>query len=100
MKHLIAIASLTCGLVATQAMAQGMPSAGSVSPPGPGGSVVGPDGQTMRAPMPPLPTPPGTLRPQAIDPGIEAPVPPTALNRKSVIPPPGSPGGNPNVVPK
>jgi hypothetical protein len=41
----------------------------------------------------------GVLCPPAgIDPEIHAPTPPTGDT--SVIPPPGSPGGNPNVKPK
>ncbi len=40
----------------------------------------------------------GVLCPQNIDPSIHAPTPPT--RDKPVIPPPGSPGGNPNVQPK
>jgi hypothetical protein len=42
----------------------------------------------------------GVLCPQNADPdpAIKAPTPPT--NDKPAIPPPGSPGGNPNVQPK
>lgn len=40
----------------------------------------------------------GVLCPQNVDPSIHAPTPPT--RDKPVIPPPGSPGGNPNVQPK
>jgi hypothetical protein len=40
----------------------------------------------------------GVLCPQNVDPAIKAPTPPTG--DKPVIPPPGSPGGNPNVQPK
>ena len=43
----------------------------------------------------------GTLHPPAVDPGIQAPVPPSrAQGTMPVIPPPGTPGGNPKVVPK
>lgn len=40
----------------------------------------------------------GVLCPQNVDPAIKAPTPNTG--DKPVIPPPGSPGGNPNVQPK
>ena len=40
----------------------------------------------------------GVLCPQNVDPSMKAPTPPT--HDKPVIPPPGSPGGNPNVQPK
>lgn len=40
----------------------------------------------------------GVLCPQNVDPAIKAPTPPT--RDKPAIPPPGSPGGNQNVVPK
>jgi hypothetical protein len=40
----------------------------------------------------------GVLCPQNVDPAIKAPTPPTG--DKSVIPPPGGSGGNPNVEPK
>ncbi len=42
----------------------------------------------------------GTLHPPAVDPGIHVPAPSQAQGTMPVIPPPGSPGGNPNVVPK
>jgi hypothetical protein len=42
----------------------------------------------------------GTLRPPAVDPNIQAPVPPHAQGPMPVIPPPGTPGGDPTVVPK
>ena len=42
----------------------------------------------------------GTLRPPAVDPGIHAPLPPNSQDTMSVIPPPGTPGGNGKVVPK
>ena len=40
----------------------------------------------------------GVLCPPNVDPGIKAPTPETG--RMPVIPPPGSPGGDPNVQPK
>jgi hypothetical protein len=40
----------------------------------------------------------GVLCPQNVDPAIKAPTPPTG--DKSVIPPRGGSGGNPNVQPK
>ncbi len=44
-------------------------------------------------------TPPsGVLTPGNPDPGINLPIPPQG--RMPVIPPPGTPGGNPNVQPK
>ena len=42
----------------------------------------------------------GTLKPPAVDPGIQVPVPPRAQGTMPVIPPPGTPGGDPKVVPK
>ena len=42
----------------------------------------------------------GTLHPPAVDPGISAPLPSQGQGAMPVIPPPGSPGGNPTVVPK
>ncbi len=42
----------------------------------------------------------GTLQPPAVDPGIHVPVPSRAQGTMPVIPPPGTPGGNQNVVPK
>jgi hypothetical protein len=43
----------------------------------------------------------GALRhPREVDPGIVAPTPTPAPQSMPVIPPPGSPGGNPNVIPK
>jgi hypothetical protein len=40
----------------------------------------------------------GVICPPNIDPGIKAPAP--NAGRMPVIPPPGSPGGNPNIQPK
>jgi len=42
----------------------------------------------------------GTLKPPAVDPGIHAPMPAQSKDLMPVIPPPGSPGGDPKVVPK
>jgi hypothetical protein len=43
----------------------------------------------------------GVLCPPAgVDPEIRAPTPDTGTGNMPVIPPPGSPGGNPNVRPK
>ncbi len=42
----------------------------------------------------------GTLHPPSVDPGISAPLPSNGQGAMPVIPPPGSPGGNPAVVPK
>ena len=38
--------------------------------------------------------------PGRVDPEIRAPTPPHGSSRMPVIPPPGSPGGNPHVQPK
>jgi hypothetical protein len=40
----------------------------------------------------------GVICPPNVDPGIKAPTPDTG--KTPIIPPPGSPGGNPNVQPK
>lgn len=40
------------------------------------------------------------LPPPGIDPGIHAPMPPTAGHPMPVIPPPGAPGGDPRVTPR
>jgi len=42
----------------------------------------------------------GTLDPPKVDPGIQAPLPSPSRGTMPVIPPPGTPGGNPAVVPK
>lgn len=43
----------------------------------------------------------GTITPPSnIDPGMTAPPPPTGARSMPVIPPPGTPGGNPTVTPK
>lgn len=42
----------------------------------------------------------GMLHPPIIDPGIQAPLPQRPGGTMLVIPPPGSPGGNQQVVPK
>ena len=42
----------------------------------------------------------GTITPPDVDPGMTVTPPPRAGARTLVIPPPGSPGGNPSVVPK
>jgi hypothetical protein len=42
----------------------------------------------------------GTLQPPAIDPGIHKSPPQRGEGNMPVIPPPGSPGGNQQVVPK
>jgi hypothetical protein len=42
----------------------------------------------------------GTLQPPAIDPGIHKPPPQRGEGNMPVIPPPGTPGGNQQVVPK
>jgi hypothetical protein len=42
----------------------------------------------------------GTLNPPSVDPGINAKLPSHAEGNMPVIPPPGTPGGNPAVVPK
>jgi len=40
----------------------------------------------------------GVICPPDVDPGIEAPTP--KAGKTPVIPPPGTPGGNPNIQPK
>jgi hypothetical protein len=42
----------------------------------------------------------GTLTPPAVDPGIRAPLPSHSQGTMPVIPPPGTPGGDPQVTPK
>ena len=42
----------------------------------------------------------GTLRPPVVDPGIQVPLPPNSGGSMPVIPPPGTGGGDQNVVPK
>jgi hypothetical protein len=42
----------------------------------------------------------GTLRPPAVDPGMQALVPSRGQGTMPVIPPPGTPGGDQRVVPK
>lgn len=42
----------------------------------------------------------GTLHPRAVDPGMAVKPPDNAQGNMPVIPPPGTPGGNQQVVPK
>ena len=42
----------------------------------------------------------GTLQPPQVDPGIRVPAPSESRSSIPVIPPPGTPGGDPKVVPK
>jgi hypothetical protein len=42
----------------------------------------------------------GTLQPPTVDPGIRKPLPQSGHGAMPVIPPPGTPGGNQQVVPK
>ena len=42
----------------------------------------------------------GTIAPPNVDPGMTVSPPQTGSTTTPVIPPPGSPGGNPRVVPK
>ena len=42
----------------------------------------------------------GTITPPNVDPGMTVSPPRDGAGRTPVIPPPGSPGGNPSVVPK
>lgn len=64
---------------------------------GKGGDVVvrKPDDQTLSSK---LAQSGGVICPPAVDPEIKAPTP--EAGRTPVIPPPGSPGGNPQVQPK
>jgi hypothetical protein len=92
-------------------------SAGMAQPSSPPSSTAAPPGPAP----PPSPTPPelvappaklpgsvpqsgtasGVIRPPGgVDPGIQTKVPAPNPNSMPVIPPPGAPGGNPNVQPK
>jgi hypothetical protein len=42
----------------------------------------------------------GTITPPNVDPGMSVSPPARGAGTTPVIPPPGSPGGNPSVVPK
>lgn len=42
----------------------------------------------------------GTIKPPPVDSKMVTPPPNTGARSMPVIPPPGSPGGNPNIVPK
>jgi len=42
----------------------------------------------------------GVVHPPNVDPGINIKPPADAPQSMPIVPPPGSPGGNPNVVPK
>lgn len=107
-----AILALSAGV----AVAQGPPSDKPAEPPkaenvdpracgpdgthatvGKGGDVVvrKPDDQTLSSK---LAQSGGVICPPAVDPEIKAPTP--EAGRTPVIPPPGSPGGNPQVQPK
>lgn len=89
---------------ATPAQTAPAPSADSCAPTrpiSPRGTIL-PEGTTGQATEPlgdKLARSGGVLCPPAgVDPEIHAPTPPTGDT--SVVPPPGSPGGNPNVRPK
>jgi hypothetical protein len=61
--------------------------------PAPGGGPTGKDIVDEQSGIPR-----GVVRPPAgVDPGIQAPVPVPAPNTTPVIPPPGTPGGDPSV---
>lgn len=63
---------------------------------------LGPDaGETSRRGRGAAPPPAGVVRPPAgIDPGIGAPAPMPNPRTTPVIPPPGTPGGDPRVQPR
>jgi hypothetical protein len=63
----------------------------------PGGSAQGTPGRGSLSDQ--LSRREGTLHPPVVDPGIHAP-PPDNRSSMPVIPPPGTQGGNPQVVPK
>jgi len=85
------------GATARNAFAGGSPTTGTQIPP----DVIAPADRNAEVPRndnlsDKLSRQQGILQPPAVDPGIHAPMPPDTKE----IPPPGSPGGNPRVVPK
>ncbi|MBR0642372.1 hypothetical protein GXW71_00220 [Roseomonas hellenica] len=61
----------------------------------------GPPQQSRRPDRPPRQASGNVIPPPSgIDPGIHAPMPPTAGHPMPVIPPPGAPGGDPRVTPR
>jgi hypothetical protein len=107
MKTILAAFVMTAMLGAT---AQAQPDAKACAP-GAASHLKTPDTPTAQAPQMPnsttgsganlsdkLAQSDGVLCPPNVDPEIKAPTP--DAGKMPVIPPPGSPGGNPNVQPK
>jgi hypothetical protein len=95
--YIAAAALIGASMLCHGAMAQ--PAQTPVGPPTTPGPVI------PERIHPPAGTPPqagsGVIQPPGnVDPGIQATVPNPRPNSTPVIPPPGTPGGNPNVVPK
>jgi hypothetical protein len=81
-------ATALCLILAFAAHAQ-QPSADGQRPPG----------ETSDNPSNKLDRSGGVVRPPEVDPGMQRQPPPSA-DKMPVVPPPGSPGGDPNVRPK
>lgn len=64
----------------------------------PGGAAAGAHGSDTMSDR--LSRQQGTLTPPAVDPGIRAALPSHSQDTMPVIPPPGTPGGDPHVAPK
>jgi len=70
-------------------------------PPGPQNETVEPLSPSARPDTPGGTTSNGVARPRgAVDPGINRQIPAPGVFPMPIIPPPGTPGGNPTVVPK
>jgi hypothetical protein len=74
-----------------------VPVAPPATPAAPAEKIVPPDGGT---PSNRLSRQGGVINPPNIDPGMTVNPPKSGSTTTPVIPPPGSPGGNPSVVPK
>lgn len=94
--HLVAVVAATAFAAGAAHAQAGDPRHSPTLPPDTSGNT-----QDVPAPNrdPGVIAPPtGVVKPGNPDPGINVPIPPQG--RMPVIPPPGTPGGNPNVQPK
>ena len=93
-----AMALLAMPTLAQPPPAQPQPPASEAPPPGVGGGPTGND--IIEGPVSPR-IPRGVIPPpMQVDPGIQAPIPEPRPGTTPVIPPPGTPGGGPTIVPR
>jgi hypothetical protein len=104
MRLLLSLTALTlCAAPALAQNPQAAPPASPVAPVAPPNApspppeqIAPPNGNLSRT----LSRQRGTLHPPNVDPGMTVAPPPNQTANTPVLAPPGSPGGNPNVVPK